>query len=91
LFFAATVSLALPAIALAQQSAKPGQQTWDPIKTCVAKINMNKKENTMNQPSSATQLESVRSTAADATTSRTRRRARQRQHWLSANVCLIHQ
>jgi hypothetical protein len=36
-FFAATVSLALRAIALAQQSIEPGQQTGDEIKTRVAK------------------------------------------------------
>jgi pimeloyl-ACP methyl ester carboxylesterase len=65
-FFAATVPLTLPAIALAQQSAKPGRQTQDVIKTRVAKINMNKKENTTTQPGTATQLETVRSTAASA-------------------------
>jgi hypothetical protein len=65
-FIAAAVSLALPAIALAQRSAKPGQPTEGSSKTRVAKINMNKKENTLNQPSTATQLKSARSTAADA-------------------------
>ena len=65
-FFASTASLALPAIALAQQSAKPRQQTQNVIDTRVAKINMNKKENTMNQPGTATQLETVRSDATDA-------------------------
>ena len=65
-FFAAVVSLALPAIALAQQSAKTGQQIQDAIKTRVAKINNKKKDNTITQPGTATQLESLPSTAADA-------------------------
>ncbi len=64
-FFAAVVWLALPAIALAQQSANTRQQTQDEIKTRVAKIN-NKKDNTITQPSTATQLESMPSIAADA-------------------------
>jgi pimeloyl-ACP methyl ester carboxylesterase len=65
-FFSATVSLALPAIAIAQRSTEPGQRTQDAINTRVAKININKEENTMNQPSTATELKSERSTAPDA-------------------------
>ena len=65
-FFAATVSLALPAIALAQQSTEPGQQSPGANKTGVAKSSMNRNENAVNQPGTATQPETVRSTAADA-------------------------
>ena len=63
--FATTLSLALPAIALAQQSTKLGQQIQDAIETGVAKVKMSRKANTMNQASTGTRLESV-STAADA-------------------------
>jgi pimeloyl-ACP methyl ester carboxylesterase len=69
-FFAATVSLALSAIAHAQQSTEPVQQTEGSSKTRTNKVNMNNKENSMNQPSTAIQLETVRESvrlpAADA-------------------------
>ena len=64
-FFAAMVSLALPAIALAQQSAKQGNRPRVRSRRAWRKAT-DKKENTMDQPSTASQLESVRSTAADA-------------------------
>src|SRR5882762_7097946 len=57
-FFAATVSPALPAIALAQQSAETGTQTQV---ACVTRIKINKEEKTMNQPTTAT----GQATAAD--------------------------
>src|SRR5882724_5015343 len=58
-FFAAMVSLALPAIVLAQHAADISSQ---PPGARVAKTEMNKKEKTMNQPSTATE----QATAADA-------------------------
>ena len=64
--FALTVSLALPAIALAQQSTKPGQQIQGVINTQVEKVNLNRKVNTMDQASTGTQLEPVTKTPADA-------------------------
>jgi pimeloyl-ACP methyl ester carboxylesterase len=65
-FFAATLSLALPAIAPAQQSAEPRQRAQGAIKTRVAKINLHEKENTMDQSGTAAQLDPSRSIAADA-------------------------
>ena len=62
-FFAAAVSLALPAIARAQQTAKTGTLLQN---FRVAKTETNEKETNMNQPGTATQPESVQSTAADA-------------------------
>jgi len=62
-FFAAMVSLALPAIVLAQHAADISSQ---PQGARVAKTEMNKKEKTMNQLSTATKLEAAQSTAADA-------------------------
>ena len=65
-FFAAGVSLALPAISLAQQSAQTGQQAQDAMKRREAKINNKKdKDNTLTQPGTATQLKSLPSTAAN--------------------------
>ena len=63
--FAAMVSPSVPAIALGHQSTQPGQQIQRKIKTRVARVDLNK-VNTKNQPGPTTQLEFVRSNAADA-------------------------
>ena len=63
-FFVVTVSLALPAIVLAQQLAANGSQTLAASKTRAAKTKINQKERTMNQLNTATKR--VRSIAADA-------------------------
>jgi pimeloyl-ACP methyl ester carboxylesterase len=65
-FVATSACLALPAIALAQQSTEPGQPGAGANKRSVAKTNTNKKESPMNQPGTATDLDIVRPTAADA-------------------------
>ena len=60
-FFAATVSLALPAIVMAQQAAGISSQ---PQVARVAKTKMNQKEINMNQLSTAAKLEASQSPAA---------------------------
>ena len=65
-FVATLVSLVLPAIALAQQSTEPGQPGARANKRSVAQTNMNKKESPMNQADTATELDTVRSSAGDA-------------------------
>src|SRR5918993_1429611 len=65
-FSAATLSLALPAIALSQQSAKPGQQAQGAINTRVAKIDLHETDNTTDRLGTAAQLDPLRSIAADA-------------------------
>jgi pimeloyl-ACP methyl ester carboxylesterase len=65
-FVAASASMALPAIAVAQQPTEPAQLTTGANNTRVAKTNINKKEKAMNQPGTATELETVPSTAANS-------------------------
>src|SRR5437899_1168676 len=65
-FFVVTVSLALPTIVPAQQLAEIGSRNQSATNRRANQTNINQKESTMNQASTATQFESVQSTAADA-------------------------
>ena len=65
-FFVVTVSLALPTIVPAQQVAEIGPRNQSATNRRANQTKINQKESTMNQASTATQFESVQSTAADA-------------------------